>query len=157
MYMYLRFSENILKEVTLAFCQYRLIISTLFLQFYHMICMEILHYCKNYFLQVSCGYLCLFVSIYVLQLIKSDFMYDHGLRIARSLILCITNSYPNLKKKYFQISQKFSFSCRNNGWLLENHGLGTCVESSTGNTPNSHNLFGPSAQIGQLFGVHIFK
>ena len=104
---YMRFSENILWEVTLALCLLHTDIVQVnhfhfCLQFYQMICFEILHYCKKYFLQVSCVYLCLFVSIYVLQLIKSDFMYDHGLRIARSLILCITNSYPNFKKNTFK-------------------------------------------------------
>jgi hypothetical protein len=33
-----------------------------------------------------------------------------------------------------------------------------CTESSTENTPTIlHNLFGPSAQIGQLFGIFLRK
>ena len=43
---------------------------------------------------------------------------------------------------------------------MENHQLGTHNDkmrskSSTGNTPNTHNLFGPFAQIRQLFGIFL--
>ena len=44
---------------------------------------------------------------------------------------------PNIY--FFEISESLAF-CRNNGWLMENHGLGThndklCADSSTENTP----------------------
>ena len=60
------------------------------------------------------------------------------------------------------MSQKQYLFSRNNGRLIESHELGThndkiCSESSTGSstgsTPNVPHLFGPSAQICQLFGI----
>ena len=52
--------------------------------------------------------------------------------------------------------------CKNNGRLMENQRLGTrndkmCAESFDGNTPNTLNLFCPSAQTGQLLGIFFWK
>ena len=57
---------------------------------------------------------------------------DYGHTIAKSPILCVPNS-----NKYFGFGYKDIIFCRNNGWLMENHGLGThndklCADSSTG-------------------------
>ena len=72
---------------------------------------------------------------------------DFGRMMAKILFLCSPNLHPNPKCMYsFIMSQKLF--CRNNGLLMENHGLRThnnkvCAESSTGNTQNIPLFFRP--------------
>ena len=64
---------------------------------------------------------------------------------------------------YFPLKflESLGFFCRNDGWLIENHGLGLardtqwqfCSESSTGNTPNTPQFIWPICPNRPIFGV----